>query len=254
MVARRGARLLRSRTPGVGWHAFLENFSLDELARVRQIVGKDPIKLGKVSRTHEIWATMASATGLPFKEVSEIGRRIREHGLFSRHTRAKESQVITDTDLANLTIAVMSGLPAQHTHIAVRRLSDAGVFSGDHKHILQARHVFEELGDPITVFLDPQHTYAEALAALYRLARLRPALFEQEWRFTSVTLDQKNFGGEISLWAESFQPGPLPRTVLDQTIGYSPAEGFFHGDLEICAKLPASTILAVARAADRVTP
>lgn len=207
-----------------------------------------------MSVTTEIWSAMANATGLPFKEVSEIGRRIREQGLFSKHTKVKESQVITDTDLANLTIAVMSGLPAQHTHIAVRRLSDAEVFNGDYKHILQARDFFEEFGDPITVFLGARHTYAEALAALYRLARLRPGIFEEEFRFTSVSIDQKRFSGEITLWAESFQPGPLPRTVLDQMIEYSPAEEFFRGDLQIPARVTAATIAAVARAADRVTP
>lgn len=205
-----------------------------------------------MSITTEIWAMFASETGLPFKEASEIGRRIREQGLFSKHTRAKESQVITDTDLANLIIAGMSGLPPQQAHLAVRRLSDASVFNGDYKHIDQDRAAFEEFGAPLTVFLDPEHTFTEAVAALFGMARKGPSVFEKTFRYTWVSIDQRRFSGEIHLHAEVFKL--LPETVLDTQIEYVPPEEFFQGDLEIHARLTATTISALARAADRVTP
>ena len=205
-----------------------------------------------MSITTEIWARFASETGLPFKEASEIGRRIREQGLFSKHTRAKESQVITDTDLANLIIAGMSGLPPQQSHLAVRRLADASVYNGDYKHIEQGRAAFEEFGAPMTAFLDRVHTFIEAAAALFGMARKGPYVFEETFRHTWVSIDQRRFSGEIYLSAEIFTP--LPKPVVDTLIEYVPSEEFFRGDLQIHARLTASTIASLARAADRVTP
>lgn len=205
-----------------------------------------------MSITTEIWARFASETGLPFKEASEIGRRIREQGLFSKHTRAKESQVITDTDLANLIIAGMSGLPPQQSHLAVRRLADASVYNGDYKHIEQGRAAFEEFGAPMTAFLDREHTFTEAVAALFGMARKGPYVFEETFRHTWVSIDQRRFSGEIYLSAEIFTP--LPKPVVDTLIEYVPSEEFFRGDLQIHARLTASTIASLARAADRVTP
>ena len=205
-----------------------------------------------MSITTEIWSRFASETGLPFKEASEVGRRIREQGLFSKHTRAKESQVITDTDLANLIVAGMSGLPPQQAHLAVRRLSDASVSNGSYKHINQGRAAFEEFGAPLTAFLNPEHTFTEAVAALFGMARKGPSVFERIFPNTWVSIDQRRFSGEIYLHAEVFTP--LPKSVLDTQIEYVSPEEFFQGDLEIHARLTATTIAALARAADRVTP
>ena len=209
-------------------------------------------KVNLVSLTDEITDAIAKATGLPFKEVYEYLRRIRENDQFPKLPRAKELPTISDIALANLLIALLSGLPPQKAHVAVMRLADASVFNGDHKHIEQRRAAFEELGAPLTAFLDKEHTFTEAVAALFGMARKGPSVFEETFRYTWVSIDQRRFSGEIHLQAEVFKP--LPKAVLDTLIEYVPAEEFFGGDLQIHARLTASTIAALARAADRVTP
>ena len=209
-------------------------------------------KVNLVSLTDEITDAIAKATGLPFKEVYEYLRRIRENEQFPKLPRAKELPPISDTALANLLIALLSGLPPQKAHIAVHRLADATVFNGDYKHIDQGRAAFEEFGAPLSVFLNPEHTFTEAVAALFGMARKGPSAFEETFRYTWVSIDQRRFSGEIHLHAEVFTP--LPKSVLDLQIDYSPADEFFDGDLKIHAQVSALTIAALARAADRVTP
>jgi len=205
-----------------------------------------------VSLTDEISDAAAKQTGLPFKEVYEYLRRIREQEQFPKLPRAKELPPVSDTALANLLIALLSGLPPQKAHIAVHRLADATLLSGDHKHIEQGRAAFERLGAPLTVFLDPKHTFTQAVAALFGMARKGPAAFEETFRYTSVSIDQRRYSGKINLEVEDFTP--LPKSVLSTLIDYSPAEEFFDGDLQIHAQVSALTIAALARAADRVTP
>jgi len=91
-----------------------------------------------VSLTEELWSTLAHESGLAFKEVSEIGRRIRLNDCFPKFHKSLK-QTVSDIDLANLMIGVMSGLPAQRSHVAIQRLADAEVSSGDFKHIMQSK-------------------------------------------------------------------------------------------------------------------
>lgn len=204
-----------------------------------------------MSLTEELWSTLAHETGLPFKEVSEIGRRIRLNGFFPKFHKSL-AQKVSDIDLANLTIAVMSGLPAQQTHLAVQRLADAEVSGGDFRHIMQDKDGFAEIGEAESVFQTAGHTFAEAVADLFRIARRGPGAFEETFRWTWISVDQRRFGGEIHLSAEVFTP--LPVAVLDTLIEYAPPEEFFRGDLQVHARLTSATIAALARAADRVTP
>lgn len=209
-------------------------------------------RVNLVSLTDEITDALAKATGLPFKEVYEYLRRIRENDQFPKLPRAKELPTISDAALANLLIALLSGLPPQKAHVAVLRLADASVSYGDHKHIEQSRAGVEKIGAPMTTFLDREHTFTDALAALFGMARKGPTVFEETFRWTWVSIDQRRFSGEIHLQAEVFTP--LPKPVLDTLIEYDPPEEFFRGDLQIHARLTAATIAALARAADRVTP
>jgi hypothetical protein len=126
------------------------------------------------------------------------------------------------------------------------------VSSGDFKHILQGKAGFEEVGEPQAAFLKPKHTFTEAVADLFRIARKGPTVFEETFQWTWVSVDKNRFGGEIHLHAELFKPLPLP--VLDTLIEYVPAEDYFRGNLQFNGRLPASTIAALARAADRDTP
>ena len=203
-----------------------------------------------VSLTEELWSTLAHETGLPFKEVSEIGRRIRLNGCFPKFHRSLP-QNVSDIDLANLMIGVMSGLPAQQSHLAIQRLVDAEVSNGDFKHIIQAKAGFAEIGQTDSTFLKPKHTFTEALADLFRIARQGPLVFEQVFQWTWVSVDKNRFGGEIQLHAEVFKP--LPEAVLDTIIEYCPAEDYFRGDLQFHGRLSAKTIAAMARTADRTT-
>ena len=209
-------------------------------------------RVNLVSLTDEITDALAKATGLPFKEVYEYLRRIRENDQFPKLPRAKDLPTISDAALANLLVALLSGLPPQKAHVAVLRLADASVSYGDHKHIVQSRAELETIGAPLTAFLDQEHTFTDAVAALFGMARKGPAAFEETFRWTWISIDQRRFSGEIHLQTEEFTP--LPKSVLDVLIEYGPPEEFFRGDLQIHARLSASTIAALARAADRVTP
>ena len=209
-------------------------------------------KVNLVSLTDEITDAIAKATGLPFKEVYEYLRRIRENDQFPKLPRAKELPAISDIALANLLIALLSGLPPQKAHVAVLRLADASVSYGDHKHIEQSRAAFEALGAPLTAFLDREHTFTEALAALIGMARKGPSVFEETFMHTSVSIDQRRFSGEVCFYVDPLMPTGRPD--LDVSIEYTSPEEFFRGDLQIHARLTASTIAALARAADRVTP
>jgi hypothetical protein len=205
-------------------------------------------KVNLVSLTDEITDAIAKATGLPFKEVYEYLRRIRENDQFPKLPRAKELPTISDIALANLLIALLSGLPPQKAHVAVLRLADAEVFYDHFKSLERSKADLERLGTSFAAFLVPQHTFIEGVAALFNVARKGPSVFEETFRDTWISIDQRRFSGEINL--QEVDHGTGRNRAFRFTVDYSPAESFFDGDLKILARVPASTIAALARAAD----
>lgn len=193
---------------------------------------------------------MAASSGLPFKEVSELGRRIREKGQFTRHTKKKESQVVTNDDLANLTIAVLSGLPPQHAHVAVTRMSASKLSRDDHKHVMQDADKITSQGGPLMQLLEPRHSFQSALAAIFGIARKGPSAFEEEYEFTFVRMDRRRFSGSIYLHSHIFKP--LRETHLNFDVEYEPEQEFFAGDLQSESSLTEKTIAALARTTERV--
>lgn len=205
-----------------------------------------------MSLAHEVSAAAASATGLSVGHCFNVLRRIREKGLWPVHTRNRAEQTVTDRDLANYTAALLGGLAPQNAHVTVARLAEARLSDADHRNVMQDIQRFASPYPETLRFLEAEHSFLDALAALYAIARSGPAAFEEVFRLTSVSLDQNRLIGTINLHGEEDPMGR--RWAVSIMLDYAPTQEFFRGDLEVRASLPAATIATLARTADRVMP
>lgn len=200
-----------------------------------------------MARTSDIWATFAAETGLAFNEIKGAGRAVREMGLFPKFHRHDRVQHVPDMALAHLTVAVMLRFPVIAIPGGVQRIADAEVDEESRRDLAEAADDLRHMG--LGAMLRPQHSFTEALAAVYGLARRDPDRFEAELAtFSWVQVERRTGAAEISLHRQPiFFDNELTALVL-----YAPARPHGGGSLEDIGRLRASVIAAIARVAHRV--
>ncbi len=201
-----------------------------------------------MAKTDDIWATFAAATGLPFNEVKGLGRAVREMGLFPKFHKHDKEQHVPDMALAHLTVAVMLQLPVAATPHGVAAMADAVVDEESRRDLAELADDLRQLD--LAPLLERDHTFTEAVAQLYRIARAQPYVFNARFEsLTSVEVERRSLEGRINLHT-------MPVFGADRPVGeiivYAPAVPHSGGALEVTARLPASVISAVARVADRM--
>lgn len=200
-----------------------------------------------MAKTDDIWATFAAETGLPFNEIKGQGRAVREMGLFPKFHRHDKAQHVPDMALAHLTVAVMLRSPVIATPAGIQRIGDAEVDEESRRDLAEAADDLRHIG--LDAMLRPDHTFTEALAAVYGLARRDPERFDLEWTPLSwVMVERRTSAGEIYLHRQPITGG---REFIMWN-HYAPARPHGGGSLEDIGRLRASVIAAVARVADRV--
>lgn len=201
-----------------------------------------------MAKTDDIWATFAAETGLPFNEVKGQGRAVREMGFFPKFNKHDRVQHVPDMALAHLTVAVMLQLPVVATPEGVGLMADAEIDDESRRDLDESA---EELrGLDLEVLLRRDHTFTEALAALYHLARKEPEMFRLRFEaLSSVEIERRSYEGCINLHT---QPVLGTERPFSSMIIYASALPHRAGSLEVTARLPATVIAAVARVADRM--
>lgn len=202
-----------------------------------------------MSRKAEVCSAIAAAFGLPVSEPTEQGRRLGEHNLWPKFAKGKP-QAFLDIHLANQTVASMMRSPSRRAHMDVRALAETELTSDSFAKVKDVRNSVVELAPELAPMLAPQHSFVEAVAALYCLARRSPGFLEQAMFNTSLEIDHLRGDGAIYLEIEDpLRPGNL---IFAETLEYAAPKQAHLGGLSIVSRLPARAIRAVALAADRV--
>lgn len=160
-----------------------------------------------MARTQEIWSTVSHVTGVPFSEVSEIGRRIREAGLFVKETRSPNSPRATPENVANLLIAIMSGASSRKAAEAVERYRSTSRFNRQHYEFAdQEMEDFARKNLP--VLLNPAASFVDCVTDLVTAARDVSGIFETELKYTGIEVEQRTFSGIVNLQVSKYNPLP----------------------------------------------
>jgi hypothetical protein len=213
-----------------------------------------------MSLTQELWSVLASATGIPFSEVAEIGRRIREDGLFVKETKSPRSPRATERDAANLIAACLSGASTRKAAGAVRALRQTAVSRDDAECLrrnAEAEGSLPEFAGKMAVLLKPEHAFVDALEAI--LWKLRQGVEHYGACFHDLVLSVERTRLEATV-DFSFEIFPsvvdfsTPRKAVEQRMDYAQATHDCDGELRVEAGITVETLKAVARCLNRGVP
>lgn len=195
-----------------------------------------------------VCSAVAASLGLPVTGEAERGRHLVEHGLGPRFVKGKP-QAYDNIQLANQTAASMMRSPSRRVHLDVRNLAETELTSASFAKLKAVRAKIAKLAPHLSPMLQPHHSFIEALAALYALARGFPDFLEQCMFNTSIEIDHLRSDGAIYLEIEDpRRPGDL---IFCDTLEYAAPKPMHIGHLSVVSRLPARAIIAVAVAVDK---
>jgi hypothetical protein len=117
-----------------------------------------------------------------------------------------------------------------------------------HDNLMRNRALLDRPGlEPLAGLLEPHHTLAEALAALYATARTAPETFAGLMLPTDIEVDQIGYRADVMLNIEGSDGHPTYQPDLE----YELPKPKGAADLRILARMSGVTVLAAARAAGR---
>ncbi len=194
----------------------------------------------------QIIDTATAATGLPRTDTFGVARVLRERGLFPRMSRAIDTQVVSDAELARLVLACMFRRPATKAPDFLKEMEEAEITTASHEAIAAALPLSDF--PALTDLAHPGLNVIEALAALIRTARRAPIVFEQR-AFNSV-LEMDLLRRSAELYLEIDAQTPLTYDVRTH-LEFEPFRQFHRGALSHTARLPIRAVCAIADAAER---